>query len=135
MVVLLFTPVKSRIQETLDRLFYRERYSSRKALVRLSQDLNADLDLERTSERLLEGVERRWACASWPLFLPGEDGERVPFRTRGVPRAGSGRPDLRAAARSLARWPRASPVDVDGGTRRASPSGAPRTSPTTSPAA
>ena len=35
-VVLLFTPVKARIQETLDRLFYKERYSSRKALVRLT---------------------------------------------------------------------------------------------------
>ena len=58
-VILLFTPVKSRIQEGIDRLFYRERYSSRKALLRLSQDLNADLDLARMAERLLEGVEAR----------------------------------------------------------------------------
>ena len=37
--------MKSRIQEGIDRLFFRERYSSRRALLRLSQDLNADLDL------------------------------------------------------------------------------------------
>ena len=58
-VVLLFSPVKARIQEALDRLFYKERYRSRKALVRLSEDLNADLDLERTAERLLEGIGAR----------------------------------------------------------------------------
>ena len=56
-VVLLFTPVKSRIQDGIDRLFYRERYTSRRALLRLSQELNADLDLPRIAERLLEGVE------------------------------------------------------------------------------
>ena len=42
-VVLLFTPVKARIQEALDRLFYKERYSSRKALVRLSEEMNAEM--------------------------------------------------------------------------------------------
>ena len=61
-MILLFTPVKSRIQDGIDRLFYRERYSSRRALLRLSQDLNADLeDLRRMTERLLEGVGRRSA--------------------------------------------------------------------------
>ena len=46
-VALLFSPVKNRIQEGIDRLFFRERYNSRRALLRLSQDLNADLDLGR----------------------------------------------------------------------------------------
>ena len=100
-VVLLFTPVKARIQETLDRLFYKERYSSRKALVRLSEDLNADLDLERTSERLLEGVGTALGLRELALLLPGESGDFAPFRTRGVPRTGEGRP--RIAARQPAR--------------------------------
>jgi hypothetical protein len=84
--VLLFTPVKSRVQEALERLFYRERYSPRKALVRLSEDLNADLDLERTSERLLEGVGAALGLREMALFLPAPDGGFLPFRARGVPR-------------------------------------------------
>jgi PAS domain S-box-containing protein len=89
--VLLFTPVKSRVQEALERLFYRERYSSRKALVRLSEDLNADLDLERTSERLLEGVGAALGLREMALFLPAPDGGFLPFRARGVPRTDEAR--------------------------------------------
>ena len=82
-VVLLFTPVKARIQEALDRLFYKERYRSRKALVRLSEDLNADLDLERTAERLLEGIGAALGLREMALFLPGR-GRRL--RARSAPR-------------------------------------------------
>ena len=85
-VVLLFTPVKSRIQEVIDRLFYRERYSSREALVRLSEDLNADLDLERTSDRLLEGIVAALGLSEAALFLPEGEGVFAPFRARGFPR-------------------------------------------------
>lgn len=96
-VVLLFTPVKARIQDLLDWLSYKERYSSRKALVRLAEDLNADLDLERTCERLLEGVGAALGLREMVLFLPGEDGVMAPFRARGVPRGGDS-PRLRQAS-------------------------------------
>jgi len=89
--VLLFTPVKSRVQEALERLFYRERYSSRKALVRLFEGLNADLDLERTSERLLQGVGAALGLREMALFLADPDGGFVPFRTRGLPRSAGAR--------------------------------------------
>jgi two-component system NtrC family sensor kinase len=112
-VVMLFTPVKARIQEALDRLFYRERYSSRKALVRLSEDLNADLDLERTSERLLEGVGAALGLREMALLLPGEGGHFTPFRARGVPRTGEGRPRIAAGSALLARLSEGRPVDVD----------------------
>jgi hypothetical protein len=112
-VVMLFTPVKARIQEALDRLFYRERYSSRKALVRLSEDLNADLDLERTSERLLEGVGAALGLREMALFLPGEGGDFTPFRARGVPRSGERRPRIAAGGALLARLAQGQPVDVD----------------------
>ena len=111
-VVVLFTPVKSRIQETLDRLFYRERYSSRKALVRLSEDLNADLDLERTSERLLEGIGAALGLREMALFLPGENGHLAPFRARGVPRSGEGS-RIPAGSALLARLALGHPADLD----------------------
>jgi two-component system, NtrC family, sensor kinase len=112
-VVILFTPVKARIQEALDRLFYRERYSSRKALVRLSEDLNADLDLERTSERLLEGVGAALGLREMALFLPGPGGDLTPFRARGVPRTGEGRPRIPAGSVLLGKLSEGYPVDVD----------------------
>ena len=89
-VVLAFSPVKTRIQEALDRLFYKERYSWRKALVRLSEDLNADLDLERTAERLLEGIGAALGLREMALLLPDAAGDLVPFRSHGVPAHGRG---------------------------------------------
>jgi PAS domain S-box-containing protein len=96
LVVLLFTPVKERIMEALERLSYKERYSSRKALVGLAEDLNADLDLERTCERLLEGIGAALALREMAIFLPGEDSRFAPFRARGANREVSARPRLDA---------------------------------------
>jgi hypothetical protein len=112
-VVLAFTPVKARIQEALDRLFYRERYSSRKALVRLSEDLNADLDLERTSERLLTGIGAALGLREMALLLPDAAGELVPFRSHGVPRSGDGCPRIGRGTPLLERLLAGQAVDVD----------------------
>jgi hypothetical protein len=111
-VVLLFTPVKARIMETLDRLSYKDRYSSRRALVRLAEDMNADLDLERTSERLLEGISSALGLREMVLFLPGEDGAFAPFRARGVPRESAARPRL-VSGELLSRLGAGQPVDVE----------------------
>jgi PAS domain S-box-containing protein len=112
-VVLAFTPVKVRIQEALDRLFYKERYSSRKALVRLSEDLNADLDLERTSERLLEGIGAALGLREMALLLPDAAGDLVPFRSHGVPRTGEGRPTIGRGTPLIERLSAGQAVDVD----------------------
>ncbi|MGE0455514.1 MAG: ATP-binding protein [Vicinamibacteria bacterium] len=79
-VVLLFSPVKTRVQDGIDRLFYGGRYTSRRALLRLSQELNADLDLERLAERLIEGVSAALGVGSVAVFLRDEDGELQVFR-------------------------------------------------------
>ena len=63
-MVLLFSPVKGRIQDVIDRLFFREGYNSRKALLHLSQELNTELDLARTAERCFF---RRNAVKGQPL--------------------------------------------------------------------
>ena len=70
-VILLFTPVKSRIQDAIDRLFYRDRYDSRRALLRLSQELNADLDRRVLAPRPRRDVRERYATGmlmsnGWP---------------------------------------------------------------------
>ncbi len=111
LVVLLFTPVKSRIQEGLERLSYKGRYSSRQALIRLSEELNADLDLERTCERLLEGISAALAVRQTVVFLPGEDPGFAPFRARGLARGAEG---LRLRSLALVERLRAGqPLDLD----------------------
>jgi PAS domain S-box-containing protein len=84
LVVLFFTPVKARIQEGIDKLAFRERYNSRRALLRLSQDLNTDLDLARIADRLLEGVRAALGVSGVAVFLPDEDGGFTIFRSLGL---------------------------------------------------
>jgi hypothetical protein len=94
-VTLLFTSVKNRVQEVIDRLFYRERYNSRRVLLRMSQDLNADLDLARMAERLLGGVDAALGVSALALFLPDDDGAFAMFRGVGC---GSGTTGVRLPA-------------------------------------
>ena len=76
-VVLLFTPIKSRIQNVIDRLFYRERYDYRRALLAFSQDLNAHLDLDRLSSRLVERIGDTFEVEKVALLVPTDNALRV----------------------------------------------------------
>jgi two-component system, NtrC family, sensor kinase len=68
-VVLLFSPVKSAIQNALDRAFYRDKYDYRRALVGFARDLNSDLDLDRLGERLVARVRETFAVDRMALML------------------------------------------------------------------
>jgi hypothetical protein len=81
-VVLLSRPVKNAIQTGLDRVYYRDRYDYRRALVGFARDLNSDLDLFRLSERLVHRVTEtllvdRMALLLAPVSSSGNDGEYV----------------------------------------------------------
>ncbi len=76
-VVLLAQPVKNAIQTTLDRVYYRDRYDYRQALVAFARDLSGDLDLARLSERLVVRVQETLVVDRMALLLAGagdEDG-------------------------------------------------------------
>jgi two-component system NtrC family sensor kinase len=55
-VVLLAQPVRVALQNALDRIFYRDRYDYRRALVGFARDLNSDLDVVRLGQRLVARV-------------------------------------------------------------------------------
>jgi two-component system, NtrC family, sensor kinase len=81
-VVLLSRPVKNAIQTGLDRVYYRDRYDYRRALVGFARDLNSDLDLFRLSERLVHRVTEtlvveRMALLLAPVSSSDKDGEFV----------------------------------------------------------
>ncbi|HTI39318.1 MAG TPA: ATP-binding protein [Vicinamibacterales bacterium] len=77
-VVLLSRPVKNAIQNALDRVYYRDRYDYRRALVGFARDLNSDLDLLRLSERLVHRITEtllvdRMALMLAPASISPED--------------------------------------------------------------
>ena len=71
-VVLLARPVKNTIQTMLDRVYYRDRFDYRRALVRFARDLSTDLDLQRLSTRLVSRVSETFDVDRMVLFL-GQD--------------------------------------------------------------
>src|SRR5207244_12477899 len=93
-VVLLFSPVKSAIQNALDRAFYRDKYDYRRALVGFARDLNSDLDLDRLGERLVARIRQTFVVDRMALMLLDEaSGDYQVIRAEGfgdltVPRLG-----------------------------------------------
>ena len=67
-VALLAAPVKNTIQTMLDRVYYRDRYDYRKALVGFARDLNSDLDLDRLTDRLVTRVTETLVVDQMVLF-------------------------------------------------------------------
>ena len=89
-VVLLSRPVKNAIQTGLDRVYYRDRYDYRRALVGFARDLNSDLDLQRLSERLVHRITEtlvvdRMALMLTPVSATREDGDFVTIAHAGFP--------------------------------------------------
>jgi PAS domain S-box-containing protein len=71
-VVVLLQPVKEAVQNALDRLFYRDRYDYRRALVAFARDLNADLDVMRLSQRLVSRIVETLVVDRMALMLADE---------------------------------------------------------------
>ncbi len=89
-VVLLSRPVKDAIQAGLDRVYYRDRYDYRRALVGFARDLNSDLDLLRLSERLVHRVTEtllvdRMALMLAPVSMSADSGDFVNIAHAGFP--------------------------------------------------
>ena len=85
-VVLLAGPIKNTIQTMLDRVYYRDRYDYRRALVGFARDLNSDLDLDRLSERLVTRVSETLVVDQMVLFQgmsANADHAFVPLRWTG----------------------------------------------------
>jgi PAS domain S-box-containing protein len=74
-VVLLAQPVKEAVQNSLDRVFYRDRYDYRRALVAFARDLNTDLDVVSLSRRLVARIVETLVIDRMALMLAPRAGE------------------------------------------------------------
>ena len=54
----LFSPLRGRIQHTIDRLFYRQKYDAGRVLAEFSAQAAAEVDLERLSALLAQNIEQ-----------------------------------------------------------------------------
>jgi two-component system, NtrC family, sensor kinase len=71
-IVLLTQPVREAVQNALDRVFYRDRYDYRRALVAFARDLNSDLDVVRLGQRLVSRVVETLVVERMALMLADE---------------------------------------------------------------
>ena len=81
-VVLLAQPVREALQNALDRLFYRDRYDYRRALVGFARDLNTDLDVVRLSQRLVTRIVETLLVDRMALMLADERSRRLQVHRR-----------------------------------------------------
>jgi K+-sensing histidine kinase KdpD len=56
-ISVLFNPLRGRVQQALDRRFYRQRYDAENALAAFSSDLRSEVDFHQVSQRLLDTVQ------------------------------------------------------------------------------
>src|SRR6185295_17344756 len=71
-VILVARPVRESVQNALDRVFYRDRYDYRRALLGFARDLNNDLDVIRLSQRLVSRIVETLGVDRMSLMLADE---------------------------------------------------------------
>jgi PAS domain S-box-containing protein len=71
-VVLVAQPVKQSVRNALDRVFYRDRYDYRRALLGFARDLNSDLDVMRLGQRLISRIIETLGVDRMALMLADE---------------------------------------------------------------
>jgi two-component system, NtrC family, sensor kinase len=71
----LFQPIRTWIQERLDRYFYRDRYDYRRTLVEFARELNSDSDLDPVLQTVADRLMQTLSIRHVAFFLADEGAE------------------------------------------------------------
>ncbi|HLA97393.1 MAG TPA: hypothetical protein VJL34_02980, partial [Anaerolineales bacterium] len=68
-IFILFTPLRRRVQDFIDRRFYRRKYNAEKALAEFAAAARAETDLEALTAQVVEIVQNTMQPESLSLWL------------------------------------------------------------------
>jgi hypothetical protein len=80
----LFQPIRTWMQERLDKHFYRDRYDYRRTLIEFARELSAQMDLETMLASVGDRLLKTLSIRQLGFFLAGESAEGPQFRLKTV---------------------------------------------------